>query len=67
MGGRLGVERGDPRDSPGSDWRLLPRTTLRSLPGASNVAALLEPDALVEIELEAEVPADGWDAAVLTG
>lgn len=29
------------------------------------VASLLQPDALVEIEIEAEIPADDWDVSVL--
>ncbi|MFB6234596.1 MAG: RidA family protein [Halopenitus sp.] len=31
------------------------------------VASLLDPDALVEIELEAEIPDDEWETQVLTG
>ncbi|USZ69967.1 RidA family protein (plasmid) [Halorussus salilacus] len=31
------------------------------------VASLLDPDALVEVELEAEIPNDGWDTDVITG
>jgi enamine deaminase RidA (YjgF/YER057c/UK114 family) len=31
------------------------------------VASLLHPDALVEIEIEAEVPDDEWEAEVITG
>lgn len=31
------------------------------------VASLLDPDALVEIELEAEIPADEWHTDVVTG
>jgi enamine deaminase RidA (YjgF/YER057c/UK114 family) len=31
------------------------------------VASLLDPDALVEIEIEAEVPDDEWEAEVITG
>lgn len=31
------------------------------------VASLLDPDALVEIEIEAEIPADDWNTDVVTG
>ncbi|WP_168215766.1 RidA family protein [Halorussus ruber] len=31
------------------------------------VASLLHPDALVEIEIEAEIPDDEWETTVLTG
>ncbi len=31
------------------------------------VADLLDPDALVEIEIEAEIPDDDWNASVITG
>lgn len=31
------------------------------------VASLLDPDALVEIEIEAEIPDDEWETQVLTG
>lgn len=31
------------------------------------VASLLDPDALVEIELEAEIPAEDWNTEVITG
>lgn len=31
------------------------------------VASLLEPDALVEVEIEAEIPANDWETEILTG
>lgn len=31
------------------------------------VSSLLDPDALVEIEIEAEIPTDDWETEVLTG
>ena len=33
----------------------------------SSVADLLHEDALIEIEIEAEIPEDGWETEVITG